>query len=551
MTIEALVSSIGVAPPGIGERWLTAVVGGRLPVDPALLVALPLVGSVAPAVLSTVRDRLGWPLAAAILLAQTSLALALAGRALAGDEAVTDVGAIPPPFGIRLTVDALSAPFVALVAVSALVILAYTRRDGPRSGPVYSLYLLLVAGLTGVCLTRDIFNLYVFLEISGLASYALVASARSGRAAHAALKYLLLGTVGASLYLFGVGFAYVATGTLSMTALSAAVASAPPPLVLASFALVTAGLGVKIALYPVHTWKPDAYATAPTGVTALLAALASTVAAYALARILLSAFTVDFLLGVPGIEGLLRGWAGVSIVAGSLLAFRSRTVKRLLAYSSIAQFGVVLVGLSVATPTGVTGAVVHLLGHAAMKSGAFLAVGVVGATCGAETIDEYAGLASRAPLTSAALAVLTLGLVGFPPTVGFVGKLYVALGAVEADAWAAAGLVFLSTLFSLAYFGRLVERMYLGASSIDGGTPGDERDTDPTGGGTPAAGRDDGDSTTGRAGTPADTDEIAAFGTVSAGMYAAVLVAVIATLGLGLAVPSIERSLAPLLGVLL
>jgi multicomponent Na+:H+ antiporter subunit D len=215
---------------------------------------------------------------------------------------------------------------------------------------------------------------------------------------------------------------------------------------------------VKVALYPLHTWKPDAYAAAPTGVTALLAALVSTVAAYALLRLLLSAFTVEFLSRFPAVRTLLLVAATVSVVAGSVLALRERHVARFLAYSSIAQFGLVLVGLSVANATSVTGATVHLVGHAVVKAGFFVLAGIVAARFGAETVDEYAGLAARSPYLAGVVVVLALTLIGIPPSVGFVGKLYIALGAAEAGSWAGVGVVAVSTLLSLAYFTALLQR---------------------------------------------------------------------------------------------
>ncbi|MCU4718773.1 proton-conducting transporter transmembrane domain-containing protein [Halapricum hydrolyticum] len=473
-------------------------------IDPALLVAVPLAGSALPAVASRLRPRTGWPLALGVLLVQSVLAVWVAAAALAGDPVRTQVAGIPAPFGIGLLVDALSAPFVVLIALAALAVLAYTRRGGPRSGAFYSLYLLLIGGLTGVCVTTDVFNLYVFLEISGLASYGMVAQADRGAAALAALKYLLVGTVGASLYLFGVGYAYVATGTLDMAALRAALPAASDPLALAALGLMVLGLSVKVALFPLHTWKPDAYEAAPPGVAALLAALASTVAAYALGRLLLAVF--------PGVaeavvDAALLGLAAASIVAGSLLAYRSESVARLLAYSSLAQFGIVVVGFVVATPTAIAGSVVHLIGHAVMKAGSFLVVGLLARTHDVRTVAEYAGLARRSPYVSAGFAVLALGLIGIPPTVGFAGKFYIALGAIEAGSWTAAALVLASTLFGLVYLGRVLERMYVGEGDTHAG---------PTGAASP-------------------------------GMYAAVAVAVLATLALGGVGPLVEGWLAPVL----
>jgi multicomponent Na+:H+ antiporter subunit D len=310
--------------------------------------------------------------------------------------------------------------------------------------------------------TGDVFNLYVFLEITGLAAYALVASGEGGDSALAALKYLIVGTVGASLFLLGIGYAYVATGTLNMADLSGQLAAVgyTSLLVRAAFGLMVVGLFVKIAVFPLHTWQPTAYADAPDTVSGLIAALVSTVAAYALIRIVFSVFTVGFLDANPVARTLLIAGAIVSIVLGSLLAVAQADIKQMLAYSSVSQFGLIVGAVAVANETALTGAAIHLVGHAIMKGGLFLAAGSIATATGARTVEEFEGLSERLPANSGAFGILALGMVGVPPAVGFVGKWYVALGAVEAESWPLAAVIFLSTLLTLAYFARLIERMY-------------------------------------------------------------------------------------------
>lgn len=424
------------------------------------LVALPISAAVLPPLLGWFRERTGWPVAAVALLGQFGLALALATIVVEHGRVAYAVGGFPPPLGIELVVDGLSLPFVVLVAGVSLALLAYTRRGGPRSNPFYSLYLLLVAGLTGVCVTGDLFNLYVFLEISGLSAYALVARAAGGRAALAALKYLFLGTVGATFYLLGVGYAYVATGTLNMADLAARL-DPESTLTLTAFGLIGVGLAVKMALYPLHTWQPDAYEHAPTAVSALLSALVSTVAGYALVRVTFGVFTVSLFRATPVLDEAILVVASASVVAGGVLAYRQTAVKRVFAYSSVAQFGLAAVGIGLGTVPAVVGAVVQLLGHAVMKGGLFAAGGVVASRTQASSLPDYAGIGSRTPWAGGALAVLGFGMVGIPPTVGFVAKWYLAVGAVQADAWIVLGVVVGSTLLSLTYFGRIVQQGYL------------------------------------------------------------------------------------------
>jgi multicomponent Na+:H+ antiporter subunit D len=437
---------------------LTAALAANLP---PLLVALPIFGSIVALLAGVVRSRTGWPIAVLVSGVQVAASAALALEAFDGAVSYV-VGGFVAPFGIELVVDGLSATMVVLVAVVGLGVLGYARKAGPRSNAFYATYLLLVAGLTGMSVTGDVFNLYVFLEITGLAAYTLVASGRGGKSALAALKYLIVGTVGASLFLLGIGYAYVATGTLNMADLSVKLAEVgyTTPLVRAAFGLLVVGLFVKVAVFPLHTWQPTAYADAPDAVSGLISALVSTVAAYALIRIVFSVFTVGFLEANPLARALLGAAAIVSIVVGSLLAVAQEEIKRMLAYSSVSQFGLVVGAVAVANGTALTGAAIHLVGHAIMKGGLFLAAGSIATATGARSVGEFEGLAEYLPVSSGAFGVLALGMVGVPPAVGFVGKWYVALGAVEAEAWPLAAVIFLSTLLTLAYFARLIERMY-------------------------------------------------------------------------------------------
>ncbi|MBO4246668.1 monovalent cation/H+ antiporter subunit D family protein [Halomicrobium sp. IBSBa] len=432
---------------------------------PVLVIVLPIVGGALPLLFGLFTDRLGWPIATVTLLGQTVLAVALAMTVVDGGAVSYVPGGFVAPYGIELVVDGLSAVVLVLIAAVSLGVLAYARRAGPHADSFYAQYLLLVAGLSGMTATGDVFNLYVFLEITGLAAYGLVASGRSASAAVAALKYLIIGTIGASLYLLGAGYLLAATGTLNMADLAVKLADAgyDSTLVLTAFGLMIGGLAVKVALYPLHTWQPDAYAAAHDTVSTLISALVSTVAAYALARLLFSVFTVGFFDAVPIAQTALLTVAAVSIVAGSLLAVAQSDVQRMLAYSSVSQFGLVIAGFAVGTQAAIVGALVHLVGHAVMKGGLFAATGIVERRTGARRLAEYAGLGERAPVTAAAIAVLLFAMVGVPPAVGFVGKWYIVVGAVEAGRWSLVVVLLASTLLTLAYFARLFERMYFTA----------------------------------------------------------------------------------------
>ncbi|ELZ72426.1 monovalent cation/H+ antiporter subunit D family protein [Haloferax sp. Atlit-10N] len=443
-----------------------------------LLVVVPIAASLFPVVLGGRFERIGWFVAAAMGLVHLGLSATVAARVLDVGRISYAVGGFEPPFGIELVADGISAPLLVLVSLSTLGVLAYARRAGPHSNAFYSELALLTAGISGVFATADVFNLYVFLEITGLATYALVASGRSPSAALASLKYLFVGTIGASLYLLGVGYLYIMTGTLNMADLTEAVAAVgyTSPAILTSFGLIVTGLLVKVAVFPLHTWQPGAYAESPDTVSAYISALVSTAAGYALVRIIYAVYTTEFLDAVPLASDALVALASVSIVVGAVLAVMQSDLKRMLAYSSVSQFGLVVAAIGLANETALVGAVVHLVGHAVMKGGLFLTVGVFATGLGVRTVEDFAGLAAKAPVSSAAFAVLAFSMVGIPPAVGFVGKWNIVVGAVEAGAWSVAAVVVVSTLLTLAYFGRVIERMYFTAPepeadavSTDGG----------------------------------------------------------------------------------
>jgi len=447
-----------------------------------LAVVVPIVAATLPLALGLRYDRVGWPIAAVGTTAVAGIAAAIAAEVVLNGPFAHALGGFLPPVGIELVADRLSVAVLLLVAAVSVATLAFARVAGPRGNPFYSAYLLLVGGLVGMTLTGDMFNLFVFLEITGLTTYALIASDRSGASAYASLKYLVVGTVGASLYLLGVGYAFLATGTLNMLDLQAQIvaqAGYADPLVRASYAFIVAGLALKIALFPVHSWQPDAYQRAPDSVTTIVAALVSTTSAYALIRVTYTVFTVEFLAANEGIATALLVVSTVSILAGSVLAAMQSNLKRMFAYSSVAQFGMIGAAVAIANETALLGGIVHLVGHGVMKFGLFLGIGLLALGYGSREIGDLASAARAAPYTSGALAVLGLGLVGIPPSIGFLGKWYIGVGAVDAGlagggaiGIAVAAAIFVSTLFTLSYVARLIERFYFAG----GGLPGDHGD---------------------------------------------------------------------------
>lgn len=431
---------------------------------PVLLFFLPFVSALLIAGLAPFVPRATRPLALIALLATALLAVRAVPLALAHGSLRTDVGGWAPPIGIELVVDPLSALMAVLVAVTATVVLAgtaaFAREEYGHREPIFlALTLLLVSGLMGIVTTGDLFNLFVHLEVASLSAYALIASGTRG-APRAGLRYLLIGSFGASLYLAGIGFLYGATGTLNMADLASRIGAADPRLVRAGGLLIVTGLAVKMGLYPLHLWMPSAYARGPVASVALMAPLVTKVSAYALLRLLFWTFGVGTAVGdLPLAE--VTAWLGAAaVVAGGAMAFVHDDFRRVLAYSSVGQIGIVAMGIGLADVSGLTGAILHLVSDALVKGALFVAAGIAVLRFGVRDVDDLHRLRGRAPWTSAAIAVAGLSLIGVPPLAGFYGKWYVLNGALMEGRWAFVGAIALGSIASIGYVFRIIERLY-------------------------------------------------------------------------------------------
>ena len=439
---------------------------------PVLAVVVPLMS--APLCVLVDRARPAWLIALIAAWSSFAVAVMLLVRVSAGGAVSYHLGGWPPPWGIEYRVDLLSAYVLLIVTAIASVVLVFAWRSvereiaAERVARFYAALLLVFAGLAGITVTGDAFNVFVFLEISSLASYAVISMGRDRRALNAAFQYLVMGTIGATFILIGIGFLYMMTGTLNMEDLAARLpAVSDTRTVRAGFAFLTVGLGLKLALFPLHLWLPNAYAYAPSAVSAFLSATATKVAVYVLLRFLLEVFGVDFALHAMPLDLILMvlGLAGVLIA--SLVAVFQVDVKRMLAYSSVAQIGYMVLGIGLASTTGITAAMLHVFNHALMKGALFLAVGAVVYRIGAATLNEFAGLGRRMPWTMAAIVLGGLSLIGVPPTAGFVSKWYLVLGTLEQGLWPVTLLVLLGSLLALVYIWKLVEAAYFGEPAAD------------------------------------------------------------------------------------
>lgn len=380
-----------------------------------------------------------------------------------------DLGGWAPPLGIEYVLDPLSALMLTLISAVGLLIVvqpaAVTLRIAPRPGdPTDALLLLVLAGLAGVVLSGDLFHIFVFLEIYALATYALVALG-GDRATFAAFRYLLVGSVGASLYLLGVGFVYIITGSLNIADVATLLPSVSgSPALAGAVGLIVIGLAIKMALFPFHVWLPDAHSSAPPGVGALLAAVQVKVAAYLLIRLVAGLFAAHTTTGPIPLMTLLAWFGGAAVLVGSVVACRQDDLKRLLAWSTIAQLGLIAIGIGIGNRLAVAGAVLHVAAHAAMKAGLFVVAGAILHRTGTTSIRALRGIGRRMPISMIGLTVAVFSMVGIPPTAGFFSKLLILRGSIDAGAYGMTAIVGASSLLTAVYFYRLIDQ-WLGTES--------------------------------------------------------------------------------------
>jgi multicomponent Na+:H+ antiporter subunit D len=440
---------------------------------PALQVVLPLVA--APLIVLVRSRRFAWLVTTLVSYLCLLFSVQLAWRVARSGPISYAIGSWPPPWGIEYRVDALSAFVLVAVSLTASFVAPYAQRSiaaevsRDRQYLMYAMYCLSLAGLLGIAITGDAFNLFVFLEISSLASYVLVALGPRRQALIAAYQYMLMGTVGATFYVIGVGLLYLMTGSLNLVDMAErlrAVEDVRP--ILVALAFITVGIGLKLALFPLHQWLPNAYAYAPSMATAFLAATATKVSVYVLLRYYFTVFDPVPLFGTLPTEEVFVALSVAAMLIASLVAVFERDVKRLFAWSSVAQIGYITLGIGVDNQSSLTGSIVHLLNHGVTKGAIFLLLGGVALRAGspALTLDSLAGLGRRMPVTALGLTVAGLSLVGIPGTAGFITKWYLVAGALERGWWWLVAAIVASSLIAVAYVWRVVECAYLRAPAL-------------------------------------------------------------------------------------
>jgi len=449
-----------------------------------LFVAIPLGAAFILPLMGRARAR--WYLdALAVVVAACLFALAV-GALLGATEGTVWIGgwdaAGGRPIGINMYADGLTRLMLVTINLVSLAAVLYSMQYMRRftgKGLYYSLFFLMLAGMNGVVLTGDLFNLYVFLEVAAIASYALVAFGCESEELEASFKYLVLGVLGSTLILFGIAMCYNQTGTLNMAQLADFVAAhGVNPVLMLAAAFFFAGFGLKAAMVPFHAWLPDAHPSAPAPISAMLSGvLIKALGVYALCRVFFN------VLGLANgtFPIVLMALGALSMVIGVLLAVGQWDFKRLLAYHSISQMGYVVLAVGLAGRLAVQaaarqdsalravaalalfGGLFHLFNHAAFKSLLFLCAGAVEYATGTRELKKLGGLSEKMPVTSACCRIAALSISGVPPFSGFWSKLIIILALAKAGYYWLAGMTVLVSFLTLLSFVKVQRYVLQGA----------------------------------------------------------------------------------------
>ncbi|WP_456272628.1 complex I subunit 5 family protein [Bacillus sp. AK031] len=362
--------------------------------------------------------------------------------------------------GINLMVDPFSAMFLLIIALLFLPVIIFSLKFIKTHKHIYFIFTyIMIAGIAGMVLTADLFNLYVFLEVSSLCSIALTVLKNTNKGLEGAFKYLIMSTLGSFFILLATILTYYVTGTLNMAEISLIFEDIPFKIKSALMAFFAFGYAIKIGLIPLHAWIPDAYEDSPIPYNVLSSGLVMKSAVYALIKVLYIIFGIDF-LNESGILHIGVLWGVMTFLTAHLLAYQQSNLIRLLAYSSIAQIAYITIGLFVGSEKGLIGGNFHILNHAIMKGTLFFVAAIFNSSLSAVDIEDVKGLGYRFPLLSFIFVIASLAIVGLPPFNGFISKWLIIEAALESGFVYAAFFILVGTFLSLTYYLKVIVTLY-------------------------------------------------------------------------------------------
>jgi len=445
---------------------------------PVLIIILPLLSALITPLLGWWRENLCYPWVIFSLALCMLCSIFVLGTVIDTGVIHYYLGSWLPPLGIEYVIDHLNALMLVIISTTALIVAVYSKKSIIQEieGSIvyfYTVFLLQVTGFLGIVITGDLFNLYVFLEITSLTGYALIAAGEDG-APFATFRYIILGTIGACFYLLGVGYLYIITGSLNIADLAQLLPELyGSKVILVAFAFFFVGIAIKMALFPLHVWLPDAYTKAPSAASALIAPLMTKISVYVMLRIMFTVFKPSLSIDMLPVTDIMI-WLGIAaIVAGAVMALAQTDFKRMFCYIVVAEIGYMVGGMGIANSVAIKGVILHILNDAIMTLGMFTVAGMVYYQTKSHHLTDFKDLFKKMPYTMAAFVVIALSIIGVPPTCGFFSKWYLIQGAVMADCWVFVAALLLSSLINIILFFRIFEIGY-GFSDTQGHGHGHE-----------------------------------------------------------------------------
>ncbi|MFC2062269.1 complex I subunit 5 family protein [Elusimicrobiota bacterium] len=428
-----------------------------------LFIVIPLIGAFVVALFDLIKDEDKKNRLADILSGTIGFILLILSILILNEKGIYFMGTWKLPEGIVLVLDGFSGPIILITNLIALICIIFSfnyMSNYNAKEKYYSLFLLMVAGMNGVVLTGDVFNLYVFLEVASVASYALVGFGTMRKEIEATFKYLVISSIGTAFMLLAIALVYGFTRNLNMAYIASILADMEVPAgIYLALGLFIIGFSIKAALMPFHAWLPDAHPSAPAPISAMLSGvLIKSVGIYALIRI---GYTVMG-MNTGILPAMLRVLGVTSMMLGVLLALGQWDFKRLLAFHSVSQMGYIALGFGLATPLGIIGGFFHLLNHSVFKSLLFLNSGSVFFRTKTRDLKEMGGINERMPVTGATSMIASLSIAGIPPFNGFWSKLVIVLACIRSDHPLLAGWAILGSILTLASFLKVQRYAFIG-----------------------------------------------------------------------------------------
>jgi multicomponent Na+:H+ antiporter subunit D len=429
---------------------------------PALLIVIPLLS--APVCACFSRRKIAWFFTSLICLTTFLISFKLLLDIKYVGVIRYALGGWEAPIGIEYKIDHLSGLFLVLISFIAVICSLYGKKmvkqevQKDKHPLFYALFLLCLTGMLGIIITNDFFNIYVFLEISSLSTYALVAMGQEKGAPKAAFDYLIIGTIAATFILLGIGLLLMHSGTLNIDDFKQSIKYIfDLRSVKAGIAFIIIGIFIKMAVFPLHTVLVNAYSNAPSMISSFLAGASTKVGIYLLIRIIYSVFGEEKIITQMKLELILQLLGGLAVLIGSYIALQQENFKKLLAFSSISQIGYIMIAISLGTIPGLIAALIFTLYHAIAKTALFMIAG----SFPTKELNRFNSLKKEYPLTCMMLAIAFASLIGVPLTAGFTSKFLFVMALIDKQAWTLLIVILLGVVLSVSYSWKVLKSIYM------------------------------------------------------------------------------------------